>query len=131
MERGQGLMLSGRVHPAEAYRQVEFDARVHGASQQELVWICFEQLTGALGTAIHVHEIGDPQLRSRSLSRAVSSLLALEMGLSGDDPVVLAMRDLYSRARSSILSCAVDFDAERLDHIRRDFIDIHAALSGG
>ena len=36
MERGQGLMLSGRVHPAEAYRQVEFDARVHGASQQEL-----------------------------------------------------------------------------------------------
>lgn len=122
-------MLSGRIHPAEAYRQVEFDARVHGASQQELVSICFEQLTGALGTAIYADANGDRALRSRSLSRAVSSLLALEMGLSGEDPVVLAMRDLYGRARAAVLSCAVEFDAARLDQIRSDFTEIHAALS--
>ncbi len=124
-------MLSGRVYPAEAYRQVEFDARVHGASQQELVSICFEQLTGALGTAIHADTIEDRALRSRSLSRAVSSLLALEMGLSGDDPVVQAMRDLYGRARASILTCAVQFDAARLEQIRSDFTEIHLALSAG
>lgn len=122
-------MLSGRIHPAEAYRQVEFDARVHGANRQELVSICFEQLTGALGTAIHAHSTEDRALRSRSLSRAVSSLLALEMGLSGEDPVVLAMRDLYARARSSILACAVQFEAARLERIRADFIEIHAALT--
>lgn len=123
-------MLSGRVHPAEAYRQVEFDARVHGASQRELVSICFEQLTGALGTAIHAQSIDDAQLRSRCLARAVSSLLALEMGLSGEDPIVLAMRELYGRARASILASAIQFDAERLGHIRRDFIEIHGALNG-
>lgn len=124
-------MLSGRLHPAEAYRQVEFDARVNGATRQELVSICFEQLVGAIGTAIHAQDICDPALRSRSLSRAVSSLLALEMGLTGDDPVVLAMRDLYGRARASILSCAVDFDSDKLRQIRSDFRDIHQALSGG
>lgn len=121
-------MLSRRLHPAEAYRQVEFDARVQGASQQELVAICFEQLIGAIAMSIYAQKIGDASLRSRSLSRAVSGCLALEMGVSGDDVVANAMRDLYSRARATILASAMNFDAEALDLIRTDFAEIGEAL---
>lgn len=121
-------MLSRRLHPAEAYRQVEFDARVQGASQHELVAICFEQLIGAIGMAIHAQEIEDASLRSRSLSRAVSSIIALEMGISGDDAVANAMRDLYARARATVLSSAVAFDAAALSMIRADFREIGEAF---
>ncbi len=123
-------MLARRVPPAEAYRQIEFEARVHGATRQELVAICFEQLIGSLGTAIYAKRTDHPYLSSRSLSRAVSSLLALEMGISGDDAVADAMRDLYSRARNAIIGCAVDFDEKVLQDIRRDFVDIWKAMRG-
>ena len=37
--------------PHEAYRKVDFDARVAGATPQQLVALCYEQLIAALGTA--------------------------------------------------------------------------------
>ncbi len=125
------MAMMHRTAPAEAYRSVEFDARIDGADRRELVSICFEQLVGALGTAIHADAIRDPALRSSSLSRAVSSILALEMGLIGDDPVVTAMRDLYARARSAILDSAARFEADKLARIRADFQEIGAAMRAG
>ena len=47
-------MLMRRT-PHEAYRRVDFDARVKGASPSELVHLCYEHLVSALGTAIHAH----------------------------------------------------------------------------
>jgi hypothetical protein len=38
--------------PYDAYQRVEFDAWVKGASPQQLVQICFDQLIIALTTAI-------------------------------------------------------------------------------
>lgn len=123
-------MLARRVAPAEAYRQVDFEARVYGASRQELVAICFEQLIGSLGTAIYAKRMGDAYLSSRSMSRAVSSLLALEMGISGDDGLAGAMRDLYQGARNSIIGCSVNYDEKILQTIRKDFVEIWQAMSG-
>ncbi|MBS7671345.1 flagellar export chaperone FliS [Croceicoccus gelatinilyticus] len=121
-------MLSRRLHPAEAYRQVEFDARVNGASPHELTAICFEQLIASIGTAIYAHEAENPELRSRSISRAVSSVIALEMGISGNDVVANAMRDLYGRARQSLLASAIRFNPDALAMIRTDFSEIAEAL---
>jgi len=117
--------------PQEAYRKVEFDARVAGADGPQLVALCYEQLICALGTAIHAHDGRDNLLKSRSLTRAVSAITALQLGISGDDQVAGALHQLYEAARRSILDCAVAFDPETLRTIRNDFADIkHAMLTG-
>ena len=115
-------------NPAEAYRRVDFDARVEGASGSQLTALCYEQLTAALGTAIHAGEIGDNSLKSRSLTRALSALTALQLGVTGEDAIADALRQLYHSAHASILDCALKFDAIRLQTIRDDFSEIAGAL---
>jgi len=114
--------------PQEAYRRVEFDARVQGADSRQLVTVCFEQLVGALGTAIHANRIGDRLLRSCSLTRALSAVTALQLGVSGDGGVADALRHVYEAARQAMLDSALDFDAEALNRVRTDFTEISAAF---
>ena len=45
--------------PHEAYRRVDFDARVAGADPGQLVTLCYEQLISALGTAVYANGLGD------------------------------------------------------------------------
>ena len=73
-------MLANRS-PHEAYRRVDFDARVEGANPQQLVGMCYEALAGALGTALYAHERGDNRLKSQSLTRALSAVTALQLGV--------------------------------------------------
>lgn len=115
-------------NPQEAYARVDFDARVEGTSPGQLVTLCYEHLASALGTAIHAQERGDNQLKSRSLTRALSAVTALQMGVSGDDPIARALRQLYEAAHRSILDSALAFDAARLGEIRRDIAEIAEAL---
>ncbi|HKX79565.1 MAG TPA: flagellar protein FliS [Novosphingobium sp.] len=117
-----------QCNPAEAYRRVDFDARVEGASGAQLIALCFEQMTAAIGTAIYAAEIRDNALKSRSLTRALSALTALQLGVTGEDAVADALRQLYHSAHSSILDCAVNFDAGKLRTIRDDFTEIAGAL---
>lgn len=49
-------------NPSEAYRRVDFDARVEGADPASLVLLCYETLTAALGSAIFAAERGDSRL---------------------------------------------------------------------
>jgi len=114
--------------PQEAYRRVDFDARVHGASNAELVHVCYDQLVSALGTAIHAAATGDNQLKSRSLTRALTAITALHMGVSEGGGVSQSLRQLYDAARRSILDCAIDFDSPVIERIRSDFIEIGGAL---
>ncbi len=114
--------------PQEAYRKVEFDARVAGADGPQLVSLCYEQLISALGTAIHADDAGDNLLKSRSLTRAVSAITALQLGISGDDDVAGALHQLYEAARRSILDCAVAFEPGTLRTIRSDFAEIKQAM---
>lgn len=113
---------------AETYRSVDFDARVSGATPADLADLCFEQLIVALGRAIHAHGANDPATRSEALSRAVSCLLALEMGIAGQDGVAATLRDLYARARASVLASVLEWDEATLKRIRDDFAEIREAL---
>lgn len=123
------MMLQMRS-PHEAYRRVDFDARVAGADPGQLVTLCYEQLIGALGSAIFAHDRNDNLLKSQSLTRALSAITALQLGVSGESSVAQALRQLYEAARRSVLDSALSFDGAALGTIRQDFIDISRALTG-
>lgn len=122
-------MLAQRS-PHEAYRRVDFDARVNGANPAELVHLCYEHLVSALGTAVHAQGIGDNSLKSRSMTRALTAITALQLGVSGESEVASALKHLYESARRTILDCAVDFDPRKVETLRTDFIEIGRALQG-
>lgn len=122
--------MLGRITPHEAYRRVEFDARVNGADGSELVHVCLEQLVGALGTAVHANSIGDAGLRSRSMTRALTAITALQMGVSGDTGIASALNQVYGAARQAILDCSTRFEVNRIEELRTDFLDIAKAMQG-
>jgi flagellar protein FliS len=117
-----------QLSPVEAYRRVDFDARVSGAGPAELVHLCYEHLVAALGTAIHADRNGDNGLKSRSLSRALTAITALHLGVSGESEVAAALNQLYDAARRTVLDSAIAFDARSLAALRADFAEIGQAL---
>lgn len=119
------------LSPHEAYRRIDFDARVQGANPAELVHLCYEHLIGALGTAIHAGSLGDNTLKSRSLTRALTAITALQMGVSGESGIAGALRQLYEGARREILDAATRFDPAKLEVVRRDFEEIGRAMREG
>lgn len=121
------MMMLAR-NAADTYRSVDFDARVSGATPAQLTDLCFEQLIVSLGRALHAHVASDAAGRSSALSRAVSCLLALEMGIAGQDGIAATLRELYARARASVLASVLEWDEPTLKRIRDDFIEIREAL---
>lgn len=115
--------------PREAYRRSEIDARVEGGGDPaDLVRLCFEQVIGGLGLAIIAHERSDPAARSKALTRALSAVTALDIGVDRSAPLAGALLQLYGAARQAILDCVVSFDGELLERVRQDFIEIARAL---
>ena len=115
-------------NPQEAYRRVDFDARVAGADSRQLVALCYEQLTTALGTALFAAQTGDNRLKSQSLTRALSAITALQRGISSATGVGGALRQFYDSARKAVLDSVLDFDAATIGAIRRDCSEIAAAM---
>lgn len=116
--------------PAETYRRIDFDARVGTAPPAELVALCYERLTTALGTAIYAHDRGDAARKSEALTRALAAVMALRLGISGEDGVAGALHRLYEGASQTVLDSVLDFDALALSRLRDDIREIAAALTG-
>jgi len=114
--------------PYDAYQRVEFDAWVRGASPGELVQICLDQLIIALSTAILANDRGDARLKSRAMTRAVTALIALEMGVDREHEMAGVLTEFYGAARKSILACSVNFDRDVLLEMRDDFRDVRDAF---
>lgn len=114
--------------PGEAYRKVDFDARVAGAGPGELVVLCLEQFTAALGSALFAAERADNRLKSQSLTRALSALTALELGITANQPLAPALGQLYVAARRALLDSVVRFDPATIRTVRKDFSEIAEAL---
>lgn len=115
-------------NPQEAYRRVDFDARVAGADPAHLVGLCYESATSAMARALHAHGMGDNQAKSAALTRALAAVTALQLGIAGQDGVSAALRQFYGAARKCLLDCALNFDVEALTAFRNDLIDISNAL---
>lgn len=120
-------MLAER-NPGAVYRRIEFDARVNTSNSGQLVHLCFEQVISALGTALYAQEKRDARMKAEALTRAVSGITALHMGVTGDSTTADALRQLYGAARRSVLEAVVEFNAATIARIRQDFVDIAQAL---
>lgn len=114
--------------PSEAYRRVEFDARVAGASPRQLVLVCYDQLTGALGRALHAASTRDNRLKSEALTRALAAIAALQMGIDPAAPVASALTQFLGAARKALLDCVLDFDPNVVERLRTDFSEIRSSL---
>lgn len=123
-------MLALNNTPRDAYRRVAVDARIRGASQTELVAMCFEQLVSEIGSAIRAHETGDRARRSDGMTRACMAITALEMGIDRSQPVADALLHLYAAARQRILASVTTFDRAALHELREDFREIGKAMTG-
>ncbi|WP_109798513.1 MULTISPECIES: flagellar protein FliS [Novosphingobium] len=121
-------MLHHRNDPSEAYRRIDFDARVRGADSRQLVDLCLEQVIGSIGRALHAQERADNAAKSAALTRAVSALTALQMGVDMANPTAGALMQLYQSARSAVLDCVTRFDPAKLRLIRQDFTEIREAM---
>lgn len=117
--------------PAEAYRRVDFDARVAGADPQALVALCYEQVVWALGSAGFAHMHGDNRAKSRAITRAVAAVTALQLGVCGDGGLAGALYQFYESARRTLISNALSFDAEQMAAMRQDFVEIASAVGTG
>lgn len=114
--------------PYSAYQRVEFEARVNGANAQQLVHICYDQLISGLNTALLAFDRQDSLLKSQSLTRALSALTALQLGIDPESQMAEVLSGFYTAARKSVLESAVHFTPETLKTIRDDFQDIRNAL---
>lgn len=114
--------------PTEAYRRSQVDARVQGGDTAELVRLCLEQVIAGLGSAVLAHGRGESTMRSKALTRALTALTALEMGVDRNAVLADALLQLYGAARQTLLDSVTGFDPAALETVRRDFIEIAAAM---
>lgn len=124
------MSLLARHTPQDAYRRVEFDARIGGSDPRQLVTLCYEQLIAALGSALHAARNGDNRGKSQALTKALSALMALQLGVGGKEDVVWALRHLYEATRKALLDNVLSFDAKAIETIRSDYVDILQAMTG-
>lgn len=122
------MTLLARHTPQDAYRKVDFDARVSGCDPMELVGLCYEQLIASLGSALFAHQRADNDAKSKALTRALSALTALQLGIAGDGSVAQALRQFYQAARGAVLDAVLNFDPARIEQVRQDFVEIASAL---
>lgn len=116
-------------NPHDAYRRVEFDARIASARPDQLVALCYQELAMALGSAVRAHELGDNQRRSRGLTRALAAITALQLGIAGNVAGAGALRQFYGALRHAVLESVPNFDAKRLSAAKTDVEDVAAALA--
>lgn len=124
------MTMLARRTPDAVYRRVDFDARVGGADPMELVGLCYEHLIAALGSALFAHERKDNAAKSAALTRAVSALTALQLGVKGTEGVAAALLQFYQAAKNAVLDSVLAFDPARIDAVRADILEIAGALHG-
>ena len=121
-------MMLVQQSPHDAYRRVDFDARVASARPDQLVALCFEQFDLALGSAIAADRRGDNARRSASLTRALAALAALQLGVDRTAAGADALLQFYDGLRRSVLGSVPMFDPATLARARRDALDVAEAL---
>lgn len=116
-------------NPAEAYRRVALDARIAGARPADLVLLCYEQLADALGAAIEAAGRADNHRRSAAMTRALSSLTALQLGLNRNSPLAAPLDTFFAGVRRTLLDNVPAFDPAAIAIVRADVIEVAAGLT--
>lgn len=114
--------------PREHYRRIELDARVAGADPRQLVGLCYEQLLDALSLALHGDAIGENTIKSRALTRALSTLTALQLGVDRNAPISKDVFQYLEASRRTILDSVIKFDRAGIERLRSDAFEIAQAM---
>lgn len=120
--------MLGCTDPREAYRRSAIDARIHGGDAPALVEFCLDQAVESLGVALSANERHAPAVRSKALTRAMTAITALEMGVDDGAPLAKALYGFYRGARQIVLDSVISTDCERLAALRRDLTEVRAAF---
>ena len=117
--------------PHEAYRRVEFDARVSGADPAGLVLVCFDQFGRSLSAALGAHDARDNHRRSAGLTGALAAITALRLGIDEAAGIASSLTRFYDAARRTLLGNVLKFDPAVIAALRHDFAEVAAALADG
>ncbi len=123
-------MLALSKDPAATYRRIEFDARVSGAGQAELVTLLLEELLSALQSALFAYDHGHNQRKSAAMTRAIAVLTTMELGVTPGpaDGIGATLLHFYRAGKRTILDSVVRFDREAIARLHGDFEDIRRSF---
>lgn len=115
--------------PRAAYLQSDFDARLKGSRPQDIVLFCLGEVVASLGAVILAEERRDPAARSKALTRGVTALTALEIGVDRDAPIAESLLQFFGSAKSVLLDSVRRIDVEKIETLRADVVEIRNALA--
>lgn len=117
------------TNPALAYRRSHFEARLLAASPQDMVLMCLDDLLTNLVRFEHADLREDREARSDALTRCITSLTALEMGVDLSAPLGAALVQFYTGSKKALLGMLVSADMTQLRAIKADFQDIRQSFA--
>lgn len=120
--------MLARSQPADAYREANFDARLMGGSRDDLVIFCIEDLIANLGALEIAEARGDRAARSKALTRCVTALTALELGVDREAEMAANLLQFYGAAKISLLDSVRETDLTNIAAMKQDFRDIAKAM---
>lgn len=120
--------MLARSRPGDAYREANFDVRLLVSGRDDLVLICLDDLIDNLGLLEIAEQRGDRPGRSRALTRSVTALTALEMGIDREAELASSLMQFYGAAKGLLLDSIRQVDLEKIGELRADMREIAAAF---
>ena len=114
--------------PGLAYRHSSFDARLLAASPQDMVIMCLDDFLANLVRFEHADLRDDREARSTALTRCITALTALEMGVDRSASLGQSLLQFYAAAKSALLGMLVTIEVGRLRAIKADFEDVRSSF---
>lgn len=111
-------------NPGLAYRHSSFEARLLAATPGDMVLICLEDFLANLVRFEQADLRDDREARSGALTRCITSLTALEMGVDRSAPLGQSLLQIYAAAKSALLGMVVAVEVGTLRRIKSDFAEI-------
>ena len=120
--------MLARKQPADAFREANFDARLMGGTRDDLVIFCIEDLIANLGALELAEARSDRASRSKALTRCVTALTALELGIDREAELATSLLQFYGAAKASLLDSVRETDLAGIATLKQDFRDIAMAM---
>ena len=120
--------MLARAQPGEAYRQSNFNKRLMVSERDDLVLFCLDDLVENLGVLEIAEARGDRAARSRSLTRCVTALTALEIGIDREAEMASSLMQFYGAAKGLLLDSVRNVDLDKIAQLRADMREIANAF---
>lgn len=103
----------------EAYRQLDLESQVLGASPHQLIGLLFSGAKASLRQAQAHHRAGDKPGTSQALTRCIKILLALSESLRFDvqSDLPYQLDSLYAYMQTQLLSCQQHFSDDKCTEV--------------